>query len=416
MCIYKKFQIKKGEDVMDEEEKNEEEEEEEEQEEEQEEEEEEEEEEEKNKKSKNKNKNKSKSKKDNKVDDKKKNKKEKEKSKKAKKEDDDESESKDDDSNVLSLFLFDIKKDKKDKKDKKKNKSEEDDIEKELNDKKCISLYEQKGLFEIIKKNIDNFNKISSESNNKTIKSLKKKLSLYLESINENKYIPISVDNINNIKYFCNFSKNRIIVPNRDSTIFYIENNENKKRLILIEFNLVDDKKDIILKINKYIPSSDEFKVIYDTGKVNKKCKFCLYSEEKSIYQIEFDNSYSWINSKEVNLNISLLSIEGETVEDKEEEINNENLIDDNENDNEDKNESEIKVDKKKKKSKKDKNKRNNSDEDDDIEEKYEKIEEVENSEEAEEKLFGEFIICAPILKNKKEIKFSCLNGKKKFE
>ena len=214
-------------------------------------------------------------------------------------------------------------------------------------------------------------------------------MSLYLESINENKYIPISVDNINNIKYFCNFSKNRIIVPNRDSTIFYIENNENKKRLILVEFNLVDDKKDIIFKINKYIPSSDEFKVIYDTGKVNKKCKFCLYSEEKSIYQIEFDNSYSWINSKEVNLNISLLSIEGETVEDKEEDINNENLIDDKDNDNE----NEIKVDKKKKKSKKDKNIRNNSDEDDDIEEKDEKdekIEEVENSEEAEDKLFGE--------------------------
>ena len=234
-------------------------------------------------------------------------------------------------------------------------------------------------------------------------------MSLYLESVNENKFIPISVDNINNIKYFCNFSKNRIIVPNRDSTIFYIENNDNKKRLILVEFSLVDVKKDIIFKINKYLPSSDEFKVIYDTGKVNKKCKFCLYSEEKSIYQIEFDNNYSWLNSKEVNLNISLLSVCGESIEENEEEINSENLNDDNENENE------IKVDKKKKKDKKDKNKRNKSDDDDDIEDRDEKVDEVENIEEAEEKLFGEFKICTPILKNKKEIKFSCLNGKKKF-
>jgi hypothetical protein len=198
------------------------------------------------------------------------------------------------------------------------------------------------------------------------------------------------------------------MVPNRDSTIFYIENNENKTKLILIEFSLEDTKKDIIFKINKYVPSSDEFKVIYDTGKVNKKCKFCLYSKEKAIYQIEFDNSYSWINSKELNLNISLLGVSGEPIEDNEEEVNDENLIDSNED--------EVKVDKKKKKNKKEKkNKNNNDDEDDDIEDKEEKVDEVENSEETEEKLFGEFKICMPILKNKKEIKFSCLNEKKKY-
>ena len=410
MCIYQKFQIKKGDDVNDEAENNEEEEEDDEDQEEgedqEEEEEEEEEEEAKKSKNKNKSKNKSKDKKDNKVDNKKKNKKEK--SKKAKKEDNDESESNDDDSNILSFYLLDAKNQKSDKKGKKKSKTDEDDLEKALNGKYCISLYDQKGLLEVLKKNIDNFNKMSSETKNKTIKSLQKKLSLYLESLNENKCIPISVDNINNIKYFCNFSKNRIVVPNRDSTIFYIENNENKKGLILVEFSLVDDKKDIIFKINKYIPSTDEFKVIHDSGKINKKCKFCLYFEEKAIYQIEFDNNYSWINSKEVNLNISVLRVNGESIEDKEEEINNEDLIDNNDN--------EVKVDKKKSIIKKEKNNRNISDEDDDdIEDKDENKEEVENSEETEEKLFGEFTICKPILNNKKEIKFSFINGKKKF-
>jgi hypothetical protein len=174
---------------------------------------------------------------------------------------------------------------------------------------------------------------------------------------------------------------------------------------------LTEENKDIICKINKYNPLEDDFILIYDTGKVSKKCKFCLYFEEKSIYQIEFDNYYSWINSKEVNFSISLLRIEDDSIEEKQEEISNEDKID-NENI-----EKEISVDtnKIKNKNNKGKIKNNNDDEDDKIKDKDENEEEVENGEETEEKLFDEFKVCKSILKNTKEIKFNCLNGNKNF-
>ena len=116
----------------------------------------------------------------------------------------------------------------------------------------------------------------------------------------------------------------------------YIENDENKKGLLLLEFFLTEENKDIICKINKYNPLKDDFCLIFDTGKVNKKCRFCIYFEEKSIYQIEFDNSYSWINSKEVNFSISLLRIKDDSIEEKQEEINNDDRIDNKNNEEED--------------------------------------------------------------------------------
>ena len=397
LCIYQKFRLKNGDDINDEDKNDKEEEEEEDEGEEEHDEEEEEEEEDKGKK-----------KNDYKVKENEKNKNEK---KLKNDKEDEENKSKDNDKDILSFILFDLKDS---KKGKKKNKSnEKDKLEELLNGKKCISLYEKKNLLEIIKKNIDNFKYLSKGTKNKTIKSLKTKLSLYLESINEDKYIPINIDNINSIKYYCNFSKNRIVVPNRDSKVFYVENDENKRGLLLLEFFLTEENKDIICKINKYNPLKDDYTVIHDTGKVGKKCKFCLYFEEKSIYKIEFDNTYSWLNSKEVNFSISLLRINDDSIEEKQEEINNDDIIDNKNNENI---EEEISADKKKIKNKKNKSNVNNTnDEDDKIEGKDENEEEAEKSEETEEKLFDEFKVCKSILKNKKEIKFSCLNGNKNF-
>ena len=402
ICIYQKFHLKNAEDFNEEDKKNNEEEDDDDEEEEEDDEEEEDE-----------NEDKERKKNDNK---------ENEKNEKIKIEKNvkkvDENESKENDKNMQPLFLFDLKSIKKVK----KNKSNEKDIVEEyLNDKKCISLYEKKNLFEIIKKNIDNFKYLSRGTKDKTIKSLKTKLSLYLESINEDKYIPINIDNINSIKYYCNFSKNTIVVPNRNSKVFFIENEENIKGLLLLEFFLTEENKDIICKINKYNPLKDDLILIYDTGRVSKKCRYCLYFEEKSLYQIEFDNSYSWINSKEVNFNISLLRIIDDSIEEKEKEINND-IIDNKNNEN---SEEEISIDKKNIKIKKNNNKinnndkdnvnDNNNDEDDKIRDKDENEEEIENNEETEEKLFDEFNVCKPILKNTKEIKFSCLNGNKNY-
>ena len=249
------------------------------------------------------------------------------KNKKEKEDNDEEDSEEDNPKNVLSLFVIDAVKNVKGRIQNKSNENIE--IEELLDEKYCISLYERENLFEIIKKNIKNFQKLTKKSKNKTIKSLNEKLNLYISAINDDKYIPINIDEINNIKYYSNFSKNTIVVPNRDSRILYVENNEDQKGLLLIEFYLTEENKDIIFRINRHDPTLDEFKEIYDTGKLNKKCKLSVYFEEKSLYQIEFDNKYSWINSKEINFTISLFKIidEDKIIEEINEDNKEENSI-----------------------------------------------------------------------------------------
>ena len=262
-----------------------------------------------------------------------------------------------------------------------------------LEDKICLSLNERENLFEIIKKNVKNFNKLSKKSKSKVIKSIKEKLSSYIDSINEDKYITIDTEHINSIKYYNNFSKNSIVVPNRDTSLFYIQNNEDQKGLLFIEFYLTDEKKDIIFKLSKYDPKEDDFVEIYDSGKLGKKCKITVYFEEKTLYQIEFDNKYSWINSKEVNFTFSLYKISDEKIE---------NIKDNIENKNEDENKTDIKNNEDKKENQ--------------IEEKQEHEEEIKKDEEIKESDDNkEFKVSKAILNNRKTIKFNCNYGDQSF-
>ena len=315
------------------------------------------------------------------------------KNKKEKEDNDEEDSEEDNPKNVLSLFVIDAVKNVKGRIQNKSNENIE--IEELLDEKYCISLYERENLFEIIKKNIKNFQKLTKKSKNKTIKSLNEKLNLYISAINDDKYIPINIDEINNIKYYSNFSKNTIVVPNRDSRILYVENNEDQKGLLLIEFYLTEENKDIIFRINRHDPTLDEFKEIYDTGKLNKKCKLTVYFEEKSLYQIEFDNKYSWINSKEINFTISLFKIidEDKIIE----EINGDN-----------KEENSINTEVKKVNNENNENNENNNININEIE--FDENETNKKNKKTENKKYKESKISDHILNNTKQIKFYCNN------
>ena len=179
----------------------------------------------------------------------------------------------DDPNNVVSVYLIDSVKTSKGKKKVGVENIEVEEFAEKLDDKVCLSMQERENLFEIIKKNVENFKKLTKKSKSKTIKNLNEKLSQYITSKNNDKCIPIDLENINSIKYFNNFSKNTIIVPNRDSAVFYIENKEDQKGLLFIEFYLTEENKDIIFRLNKYDPKTDEFEMIHDTGKLGKKLK-----------------------------------------------------------------------------------------------------------------------------------------------
>ena len=421
ICIYQKFHLKdeniekkkkkKRKGRKEESEEEEEEEVEEEEEENEEIEEEEEEEDEKNKKKKKNKKNDKDDKKNKKSKDKNdknnKNKKKKKKEEEEEEEEEEESEEEDDPKNVLSLFIIDAVKKVKGKIQDKSNENIE--MEEILDNKICLSLHERDNLFEIIKKNIDNFNNLTKKTKNKTIKTLKEKLSLYISAINEDKYIPINLEHINNIKYYNNFSKNTVKVPNRDTRIFYIENAEDKKGLLFVEFYLTEENKDIIFRINRYDPAEDDFKEIYDSGKLGKKLKLGIYFEEQALYQIEFDNKYSWINSKEVNFTFSLFRISDEdpnkikAKKKEKNEINNE--INNNEN-NIDNNNENNNINKDNIEENEDNKKENEEKKEEKIEEKKVEDEDEENAVKNKDILQSK--IRDAILKNTKVIKFYC--------
>ena len=147
--------------------------------------------------------------------------------------------------------------------------------------------------------------------------------------------------------------------------------------------------------------------MIHDTGKLGKKLKLALYFEGKSLYQIEFDNKYSWINKKEINFTFSIFKVCNKDIlniiekkENEEEKIekNNEIKVDNNANNNEEKNDTENKKE----------NINNN------INEMHE--ENKENQENQEKKKDAEeFKVSKAILNNRKTIKFTCINEGQKF-
>ena len=317
-------------------------------------------------------------------------------------EEEEEEESEDDDENCLNIFLKDVAQQPEPKKKKGKGKGknkgkEETKLSDILKDKICISIMERKNLFEIIKKNVENFKNLTKNSKSYEIKEIKEKLDLYITSVEQDKNISINPSKINQIKYYNNFSNNTSIVPNRDTKVFYVQNRENEKGLLLIEFFLTDEKKDIIFTLSRYNLETDDFNEIYTTDKINKKCKICVYFDEKSLYQLEFNNEYSWINPKEINYNISMFKISDEKNILKEEEnkliTQKENVENINNNINEEEkneineNEENKNIKKKNKKEKK--------------EVKVKKIlkEEINTKEEK---------ISSALLNNEKEIKFSC--------
>ena len=318
-------------------------------------------------------------------------------------EEEEEEESEDDDENCLNIFLKDVAQQPEGKKKKGKGKGkskgkEETKLSDILKDKICISTMERKNLFEIIKKNVENFKNLTKNSKSLEIKEIKEKLNLYITSIEENKNITINPSKINHIKYYNNFSNNKSIVSNRDTKVFYVQNRENEKGLLLIEFFLTDEKKDIIFTLSRYDLGTDDFSEIYTTDKINKKCKICVYFDEKSLYQLEFNNEYSWINSKEINYNISMFKISDEKNIPKEDEnkkiTQKENVDNINNNIKEEEN-----IDTNKKEEENKNIKKKNKKEKKEVTERKKQKEEINTKEEK---------ISPALLNNEKEIKFSC--------
>jgi hypothetical protein len=83
----------------------------------------------------------------------------------------------------------------------------------------------------------------------------------------------------------------------------------NEKVLLYIEFFLEDKSKDITFEFNKYDTSSESFKQIFKEENIDRTFKLFVLCNGYSLYQIIFNNDYSWINSKDIYYQISLLKL-----------------------------------------------------------------------------------------------------------
>ena len=180
-----------------------------------------------------------------------------------------------------------------------------------LNDKQFCSIVESKEYKILIKKEITHFlNKTNNFSNNPNIKSLREQMSYYLSTLEVESYVPLYLKEFNKISISDNFTPAfSLNVPAGKDNKIYLETKTNENILVYIEFFLEDKSKDITFEVNKYDMVNDSFKQIFKEENVNQTFKFFVLCNGYSLYEIIFNNDYSWFNSKDVNFKISLLKL-----------------------------------------------------------------------------------------------------------
>ena len=179
-----------------------------------------------------------------------------------------------------------------------------------MENKRFISVLKDQKYYDLLTKEIKNYLELSKNfESNKEIKSIRNDLTDYIESvIAKNQYIPINLKEFNNLTIRDGFSQSfETNVTAGKSNKFYIETKENQNALVYLEFYLEDKTKDITLEINKFENSLNNFKSIYKDEKVDGVYKFFIYCNGYSLYEIVFNNEYSWFNSKDVSYKVCLL-------------------------------------------------------------------------------------------------------------
>ena len=149
----------------------------------------------------------------------------------------------------------------------------------------------------------------------------------FLSILDVESYVPLYLSDFSKITISDNFTPSFLTnVPAGKKNELYLETKTNETMLVFIEFSLEDKSKDISFEVNKYEIYSNEYKNIFKEEKIEDTFKFFILCNGYSLYQIIFDNYYSWFTSKDVNYRIALLKmadkpIKGLELEEKKDEI-----------------------------------------------------------------------------------------------
>ena len=202
-----------------------------------------------------------------------------------------------------------------------------------MNQKSFVSMVESKEYNELIKKEINKYLEITKEyANDPKLKTVIEQMNYFLSILDVESYVPLYLSDFSKITISDNFTPSFLTnVPAGKTNQFYLETKTNETMLIFIEFNLEDKSKDISFEVNKYEIYSNEFKNIFKEEKIEDTFKFFILCSGYSLYQIIFDNYYSWFTSKDVNYRFGLLRLLDKPMKSLDNGEDNEDERDDNE-------------------------------------------------------------------------------------
>ena len=225
---------------------------------------------------------------------------------KEKKEGDDEND------NIRVVFLLDkIKQEEEENKKEVKQEEGNKKIENIMNEKLFVSVTESKEYNDLIKKLINYFiNFTKAVENEPKIKTILEQMKYYLGILEVESYVPLYLTDFSKITISDNFTPSFLTnVPAGKSNEFYLETKMEETMLLFIEFSLEDKSKDITFEVNKYEIGTNSYKSIFKEEKIEDTFKFFILVNGYSLYQIIFNNYYSWFTSKDVNYRIALLKL-----------------------------------------------------------------------------------------------------------
>ena len=193
----------------------------------------------------------------------------------------------------------------------KKDSTKNQKIEKLLQNKQFHSVIDSKEYKTLIQKEINYYLKHTKNlENNEKLKSLREQMNYYINTLELESYVPLYLKDFSKITISDNFTPSFLTnVPAGKVNKLYLETKTNENMLVYIEFFLEDKSKDITFEVNKYDDGTNSFKQIFKEEKVEETYKFFILCNGYSLYEIIFNNDYSWFNSKDVNYRISLLKL-----------------------------------------------------------------------------------------------------------
>ena len=206
-----------------------------------------------------------------------------------------------------------------------------------MNQKSFSSIVDSKEYNDLIKKEINKYLEMTKKlEDSPKLKSVIEQMKYFLSILDVESYVPLYLSDFSKITISDNFTPSFLTnVPAGKKNEFYLETKANETMLVYIEFSLEDKSKDISFEVNKYEIYSNEYKNIFKEEKIEDTFKFFILCGGYSLYQIIFDNYYSWFTSKDVNYRIALLKLNDKPNKILENEEKKEEIVEKDENDKE---------------------------------------------------------------------------------